>query len=161
MNAIIRHYKVDSNDLTGVMSSWENASKMAHPFLTEKFLDTERHNIPNVYLPNTETWVADFDGVVIGFIALMGNEVGAIFVEPEFHGTGVGLSLMNKAQQIHGDLEVEVFDENSIGRKFYSSYGFNLLTEKIHAPTGNKVLRLKFTDNKRGAQAGRITACTP
>lgn len=148
MNAIIRHYKIDSNDLTGVMSSWENASKIAHPFLAEKFLDTERYNIPNMYLPNADTWVADFDGIVIGFIALMGNEVGAIFVEPEFHGTGVGLSLMNKAQQLHGDLEVEVFDENSIGRKFYSSYGFSLLTEKIHAPTGNKVLRLKFTGSK-------------
>lgn len=147
MKAIIRRYKKDSNDLTGVMSSWENASKIAHPFLTEHFLETERYNIPNVYLPNTDTWVADFGGTVIGFIALIGNEVGAIFVEPEFHGTGVGLSLMNKAQQIHGDLEVEVFEENSIGRKFYSSYGFSLLTKKTHEATGNKVLRLKFTDS--------------
>jgi len=158
MNAIIRHYKIDSNDLTGIMSSWENASKLAHPFLTEKFLDAERYNIPNVYLPNTDTWVADFNGVVIGFIALMGNEVAAIFVEPEHHGTGVGLSLMNKAQKIHGDLEVEVFNENSIGLKFYSSYGFSLLTEKIHALTGHKILRLKFTDSKQDVQAGRETA---
>lgn len=147
MKIIIRHYKKDSNDLTGVISSWENASKIAHPFLTEIFLETERYNIPNVYLPNADTWVADLDGIVIGFIALIGNEVGAIFVEPEFHGTGVGLSLMNNAQQIHEDLEVEVFEENSIGRKFYASYGFSLLTEKIHEATGNKVLRLKFTDN--------------
>ncbi len=145
MNTIIRHYKKNSNDLTGILSSWENASKIAHPFLTEKFLDTERYNIPNVYLPNADTWVAESGGTVIGFIALIGNEVGAIFVEPEFHGTGVGLSLMNKAQQIHGHLEVEVFEENAIGRKFYSNYGFSLLIEKIHEPTGNKVLRLKFT----------------
>lgn len=145
MNIVIRQYKKDSSDLKGVMSSWENASKIAHPFLTENFLETERYNIPNLYLPNADTWVADFDGIVIGFIALMGNEVGAIFVEPEFHGTGIGLSIMNKAQQIHGDLEVEVFEENVIGRKFYSSYGFCLLSEKTHEATGNKILRLRFT----------------
>ena len=46
MKIIIRHYKKDSNDLTGVISSWENASKIAHPFLTENFLETERYNIP-------------------------------------------------------------------------------------------------------------------
>ena len=52
---------------------------------------------------------------------------------------------MDKAQEIHGDLEVEVFKENAIGRKFYSRYGFEPLEEKMHEPTGQQVLRLKFT----------------
>ncbi len=141
----IRQYK--DSDLEGILSSWENASKLAHPFLTEEFLDTERYNIPNVYLPNADTWVAEIDKKVIGFIALIGNEVGAIFVEPEFHGIGVGRSLMDKARQIHEILEVEVFEDNSIGRKFYSSYGFSFLNKKNHEPTGNKMLRLKFISN--------------
>ncbi len=55
---------------------------------------------------------------------------------------------MNKAQELHGDLEVEVFKENSIGRKFYSNYGFKEIEEKLHGPTGQKILRLKFTANK-------------
>lgn len=135
-------------DLDGVLSSWENASKIAHPFLPEAFLAKERHNIPNIYLPNAETWVADIDGLVVGFIALLGNEVGAIFVEPDYHGSGVGKALMDKAREIHGDLEVEVFSKNSIGRKFYSRYGFKPLIEKVHEATGNKVLRLKFTANE-------------
>lgn len=130
MPATIRKY-IDE-DLAGVLSSWENASKIAHPFLTESFLDKERHNIPNLYLPNADTWVAEIDGITIGFIALIGNEVGAIFVEPEFHGSGVGLALMNKAKSIHGDLEVEVFEANEIGRTFYLNYGFELLHEKLH-----------------------------
>lgn len=135
-------------DLSGVLSSWENASKIAHPFLSEEFLDKERYNIPNVYLPNADTWVADVNGAVVGFIALIGNEVGGIFVEPEFHGRGLGKALMDKAQEIHGNLEVEVFQANSIGCKFYSRYGFEPLMEKKHGETGNTLLRLKFTANK-------------
>lgn len=78
----------------------------------------------------------------------MGNEVGAIFVRPEFHGKGVGKSLMDKAQELHGELEVEVFKENAIGHNFYSKYGFEFLEEKDHEPTGQQVLRLKFAANK-------------
>ncbi len=146
MMLIIREYR--ENDLKDVLSCWENASKLAHPFLTSEFLDQERYNIPNVHLPSADTWVAELDRRVIGFISLLGNEVGAIFVEPEFHGVGAGRALMNKAQELHGDLEVEVFQANSIGRRFYSNYGFEPMSEKVHEETGNKVLRLKFTAHK-------------
>jgi len=146
MYRIIREYK--DEDLNDVLSSWESASRIAHPFLTKEFLEQERYNIPNVYLPNAETWVVEQEGQVIGFIALLGNEIGAIFVKPEFHGTGAGKALMDKAQELCGDLEVEVFEANSIAQRFYSSYGFEPVTEKIHEQTGNKLLRLKFTANK-------------
>lgn len=142
MTHVIRQYK--ESDLDGVMSSWESASKIAHPFLKEEFLKTERYNIPNVYLPNTDTWVAEVDGSVVGFIALMGNEIGAIFLEPEFQGKRIGKSLMDKARELHETLEVEVFKANSIGRKFYDRYGFQLLSESIHEPTNQDVLRLRF-----------------
>lgn len=140
---IIRKY--EDRDLNGVLSTWENASRIAHPFLSNEFLEQERYNIPNVYLPNAETWIAEQGAQIIGFISLIGNEVGAIFVQPGFHGTGAGRALMDKAQELCGDLEVEVFKANSIGRKFYSIYGFKPLSERIHEQTGNKLLRLKFT----------------
>lgn len=143
MNRIVREYRAE--DLDAVLAAWENATRLAHPFLTEEFLDQERDNIPNLYLPNAETWVIEQEGQVIGFIALLGNEVGAIFVEPEFHDTGAGKALMDKAQELRGDLEVEVFEANSIGRNFYQRYGFTPLSESIHEPTGNPLIRMQFT----------------
>ena len=143
----IRQYK--HSDLGSVLSSWERATRLAHPFMTDEFIANERKNVAEIYLPNTDTWVIKFDEEVKGFIALMGNEVGAIFLQPEFHGKGAGKALMDKAQELHRDLEVEVFKENSIGRKFYSQYGFEFLEQKLHEPTGQQVLRLKFTANKR------------
>ena len=142
----IRQY--ENSDLEAVLSSWERATRLAHPFMTDEFIAQERINTAEIYLPNTDTWVIDTDDHVVGFIALMGNEVGAIFLQPEYHGQGAGKALMDKAQEIHGDLEVEVFKENHMGRKFYSQYGFNQLEEKLHEPTGQQILRLRFTANK-------------
>ena len=140
---LILHYK--ESDLDEVLSSWETATRLAHPFMTDDFIAQERKNVAEIYIPNTDTWVAEMNGEVKGFIALMGNEVGAIFLQPDCHGKGIGRALMDKAQALHGVLEVEVFKENAIGRKFYSKYGFRLLEEKFHEPTGQSVLRLKFT----------------
>lgn len=142
----IRQYA--ESDLNSVLNSWEEATRLAHGFMTDEFIAQERKNVAEVYLPNTDTWVAEIEGEVKGFIALMGNEVGAIFLRPDCHGKGIGKALMDKAQTLHGDLEVEVFKENAIGRNFYSKYGFEHLEEKMHEPTGQRVLRLKFTADK-------------
>lgn len=143
---IIRLYK--EADLEGILSSWENASKIARPFLGEDFLAQERKNIPELYLPNADTWVVEAENQVAGFIALIGNEVGAIFLQLEHQGKKMGKLMMDKAQELHGDLEVEVFEKNSIGRNFYFKYGFKLIERKVHEQTGERLLRLKFTANK-------------
>ena len=142
----IRQY--EDADLEAVLSAWESATRLAHPFMTDAFIAQERENVAELYLPNTDTWVVELSAEVKGFIALMGNEVGAIFVQPECHGKGAGKALMDTAQALHGNLEVEVFKANAIGRKFYARYGFEQLEEKLHEPTGQQVLRLKYTAGK-------------
>lgn len=143
MNVTIRPYK--ASDLNAVLDAWEVATRLAHNFMSDEFVAQERKNIADLYLPNTDTWVAEIDREVKGFIALMNNEVGAIFLQPSYHGRGVGKMLMDKAKCLHGELEVEVFKENHIGRNFYALYGFELLEEKLHEATGQLLLRLKFT----------------
>ncbi|MBE9033408.1 GNAT family N-acetyltransferase [filamentous cyanobacterium LEGE 11480] len=140
---IVRPY--DSADLAAVLAAWENASKIAHPFLQADFQAQVRRDIPAVYLPNADTWVVEADEQVVGFIALIGNEVGAIFLQPAYQGQHLGKLMMDQAQALHGELEVEVFEKNTIGRNFYAKYGFRLIEKKIHEPTGECVLRLKFT----------------
>jgi putative acetyltransferase len=52
---------------------------------------------------------------------------------------------MDKAAELRGDLEVEVFAANEIGRAFYDRYGFRFLDRTRHEPTGQDLLRLRFT----------------
>ncbi len=139
---VIRKYQ--ERDLGELLETWAAASAIAHPFLSDEFLASERENIPNLYLPNAETWVFEADGNVVGFIALIGNEVGAIFVHPDHQRNGVGSQLMNKAKDLRGELEVEVFAENSVGRAFYTKSGFGLIEEKVHDQTGFPLHRLRL-----------------
>jgi putative acetyltransferase len=139
---VIRQY--EEQDLDELLAAWAAASAIAHPFLTQEFLATERENIPNLYLPNAETWVYEADGRVVGFIALIGNEVGAIFVHPSHQRKGVGRVLMDKARELRGELEVQVFVKNAIGRAFYAKYGFTPIETKVHEETGFDLLRLRL-----------------
>ena len=138
---MIREYR--EQDLAQLMVVWEGASALAHPFLPSEFVASVREDIPNIYLPNAETWVAESVSGVVGFIALLGNEVGAIFISPEHQGKGVGRLLMDKAHERKGDLIVEVFAENAIGCAFYRGYGFTKIEEKMHEETGCALIRFE------------------
>lgn len=81
---MIRAYQ--STDLEELVCVWEAASALAHPFLPREFMELERKDIAHVHLPHADTWVWDVDGRVVGFVALLGREVGALFVDPRFHG---------------------------------------------------------------------------
>ena len=144
---MIRKYQ--PADCDDVLNVWARASALAHPFLSRDFLELERHNIANVHLPKADTWVWEADGHVVGFISLLGNEVGAIFVDPEFHRSGIGRALMEKARALRGELEVEVFERNLLGRAFYAKLGFELMHRSAHNQTGFEVLRLRVAANNR------------
>ncbi|MCB0613778.1 MAG: GNAT family N-acetyltransferase [Phaeodactylibacter sp.] len=142
---MIRKYQ--TTDTEAILHTWYQASLLAHPFLDTAFLERERGNIREIYLPNTETWVYEDGGRVVGFISMMGNEVGAIFLQPEYHGRGIGRQLMDRVAQIHEVLEVEVFERNAIGRAFYDRYGFKPIGAHRHEETGQELVRMKFNRN--------------
>lgn len=139
-SASIRAYRED--DLEAVLAAWENASRGAHAFLGPEHLARERHQVAEVHLRQADTWVAELDGRVVGFVALVGNEVGGLFVEPAFQGRGVGRALMDKARELHGELEVEVFEANRPARRFYAAYGFEPQSARLHE-TGHRLVRLR------------------
>lgn len=139
---MIRKYRAD--DLAGLLDVWYDASKVAHPFLTRDFLEQERRNVIQEHLPIAETWVFEEEGRVVGFIALIGNQVGGIFVTPERHGQGIGRALTDHARASRSHLDVEVFEANEIGRGFYDAYGFEVVGTGVHEETGQPVLRLRL-----------------
>jgi putative acetyltransferase len=149
---MIREYR--SDDCDAVLEVWAAASAVAHPFLTAAFLATERHNIANLYLLVAETWVWEASGRVAGFIALVGNEVGGLFVHPALHRRGIGRALMDHARGLYGELEVEVFKDNALGRAFYKEYGFVELREAVHEDTGFTVMRLRLPPAQATAEPG-------
>ena len=78
----------------------------------QPILTLEREQIVTRWLPVAETWVYERDGSVVGFIALIGNEVGGIFVDPSVHRQGIGRSMMDHARALREELELDVFKAN-------------------------------------------------
>lgn len=131
-------------DLDELLDVWYRASLGAHSFLAHEFLAAERLEIADVWLPIAETTVYESDGRVVGFLALIDNEVGGIFVDPDFQGMGIGQSLMDRARESRRFLELSVFEANTIGRRFYDTYGFNFVERHIHEESGEPELRLRL-----------------
>lgn len=135
----------NSSDTDAVMQAWHKASALAHPFLSDDLIAKADALIRNTFLPMADTSVIEQEGQVVGFIALLGHQVGGLFLDPAYHRCGLGKALMDHAAQNHPVLELEVFRDNAIGRGFYATYGFEELEEKIDDFSGLPVLRLHYS----------------
>ena len=137
--------KYEESDLETVVDIWYQSSNVAHPFLDPKFVEKVKKDMHDIYIPNSETWVYEVDGEIIGFIGMIGNEIGGLFVSPNQHSKGTGTKLVNFIKEQHEVLEVEVFKKNKIGRGFYDKYGFKFMNEYFDEASNNEVLRLKYS----------------
>ena len=139
---IIRQYA--DSDCEAVVDVWYAASLVATPFLSREFLTEVRKNIRSIWLQKAETWVFEIDHKVLGFLSLIGNEVGGLFVHPDAQGRGVGTALVDKAADLRDELFLDVFEENMVGRRFYDSYGFGFEYKHVHEKTGQVQMRMRF-----------------
>lgn len=136
--------KYNEIEIPALMNIWEQASTLAHPFLDTDFTQMVKKAMTEMYLPASDTWVYAESNEIIGFISMIGNEIGGLFVNPEYHSKGIGTSLVNHMKQFHKELEVEVFEKNKIGKPFYLKLGFKTIKEYIHEESKQKVLRMKY-----------------
>jgi putative acetyltransferase len=127
-----------------IINVWYEASSLAHPFLEADFVEKAKKDLRDIYIPNTETWVYEDNNAVIGFISMLGNEIGGLFVLPNNHFKGIGTQLVNFIKESQSELDVEVFEKNAIGRAFYEKYGFAQINKYYHTESKNEVLRLRY-----------------
>jgi GNAT superfamily N-acetyltransferase len=117
------------DDIPPLSCIWHAASLGAHGFLGRARLDEQRHLIETVYLPAADTWVAE-TGVAeasdqpLGFISLLDDFVGGLFVDPAVQGQGVGRALLDHALALKGRLALDVYTANAGAMAFYRAQGF-------------------------------------
>ena len=139
---MIRPY--ETSDVDAVVSVWRETSDLAHPFLSKAFQDKEADNVRNVYPNFAKIWVREEAGEIVGFVAMIEAEVGAIFVRPAYHGRGFGRELMDFVIARTGAVTLDVFKDNAVGRRFYDRYGFRQVGEYLHEPSGQMTLKLAY-----------------
>jgi ribosomal protein S18 acetylase RimI-like enzyme len=107
-----------------IMKIWRTASRVGHPFLTDRDLDAQELLTRREHLPRADIVVAERQGAVVGFIATLGDWIGALFVAPEAQGAGIGRRLVEDAQSQHTALQLNVYEDNHSARGFYARLGF-------------------------------------
>lgn len=141
--------KFQNSDTLYILQFWEKSSMVAHPFLHPNYVNQIKNDLKEIYLPNAETWVYKENSQIIGFISMIQNEIGGLFVLPDFHSSGIGTKLVNYVNKFHEILEVEVFAKNDKGRNFYTKYGFELLHQYVHEESQEEMIRMKFIGSNR------------
>ena len=70
------------------------------------------------------------DGHILGYGALFGSEIRALFVHPTSRGKGVGKSLFEfLLSKVTGLVILYVAKTNAPAKKFYNNYGFKVIDE--------------------------------
>jgi len=83
--------------------------------------------LPQGQIANGQVIVAELDGEVAGFAAVVGGELDGLFVEPDLWGRGVGRALVDAAthEARKRGLTLKVI-ANPRARRFYEHCGFSL-----------------------------------
>ena len=145
----VRAYQ--DGDRDRLLDVWYRASVIAHAFLDDAFFESERAAIAEDWLPSAETLVyvdsSSVDGHdehLLGFLSLVGNEVGGFFVDPDHQGRGIGRALMDRARAARPFLELDVFERNDRGRRFYDAYGFHEVGRHLNEVVDQREIRLRL-----------------
>lgn len=103
---------------------WREAVRATHDFLTPEDLAAIDALVAE-HLPAMASWVkTDAHGRPLGFMALAGAHIDALFVDPASHGRGIGRALVAHARTLHPDLTVDVNEQNPLATGFYERLGF-------------------------------------
>jgi GNAT superfamily N-acetyltransferase len=88
-------------------------------------LNPDAIHLPPAQIANDQVTIAELDGDVVGFAALVGGELDGLFVEPDLWGRGIGRALVDAAahEARSKGLTLTVI-ANPRARGFYESCGF-------------------------------------
>lgn len=107
-----------------LLDIWRKAVDATHDFLQPQ----DRHAIEAevaAFLPNAPAWLAtDADDHAIGFMLIDGMHMDALFIDPSWHGKGVGRRLVDHGLSLHPTLTTDVNEQNERAIGFYQAMRF-------------------------------------
>lgn len=129
MDAVIRPASVrDAEAITAVFL----ASRAATMAYLPRLHDDEQTGawIAHVVLQQCRVWVAHAPGDprVLGFVAVQGDMLEHLYLDPLYRRRGIGTQLLEQARLASPErLVLEVFTRNTGARAFYKRHGFRLV----------------------------------
>ncbi|MGV3026568.1 N-acetyltransferase [Clostridium thermobutyricum] len=129
--------KLRNEDIEKVMKIWKDSTIKAHDFISKEYWENNYDVVKNTYIPMSETFIYEIENKIKGFISVINNEfIGALFVDINCQGLGVGSELINYVVKEYNKLSLAVYKENKNAVEFYISKGFKIIKEQIDEETG-------------------------
>jgi GNAT superfamily N-acetyltransferase len=111
-------------DAPAVTRIFQSARAHSLAYLPITHSDAEDHAFFARIVEGGGVTVAERDGAVVAFLALDGDEIDHLYVDPVHHRQGHGTALLAAAQASHEHLELWVFQRNLGAIAFYEAHGF-------------------------------------
>lgn len=123
-------------DIPQLVDIWLRASLLAHDFIPEAFWHERAADMARIYLPRAEIDVLEAAGRALGFAALNGNHLEALFVDPDVQSFGHGTQLMAHAMGKRERITLCVYSRNVRAVSFYRRLGFQVVEERREPVSG-------------------------
>lgn len=128
--------KLENRDINIIMDIWLKSTIKAHNFIDENYWRKNYNNVKNIYIPISDTFVYEDNGRIKGFISIINNDfIGALFVDVNSQGMGIGSKLIDYAISIYGNLSLSVYKDNENAFTFYKNKNFKILSEEVNKET--------------------------
>ena len=135
---LIREYHDSDWDAISRVHDAARLDELRHSAGLEAFLTLEQ-TAQGEGLFDGLLWVAETDGEVTGFVALDGDEVTWLYVDPVRYRRGIGRALLRHAVAHAGECaEVTVLDGNPAALALYRSEGFEVRETRTGPMAGNE-----------------------
>lgn len=123
-NTIIRPALLAESD--AVAAVLRASREAALPYLPDLHTASDdRAFVRDRVFAECEVWVAERDGVILGFCAFRPGWVDHLYVAPGHWSTGIGSALLAKAMAVNDTLQLWTFQRNEGARRFYEARGFS------------------------------------
>jgi len=123
---LIRPYK--SGDFEATTSLWRRAREQAFPdFQRRKGHSYEEDQVyfRDVILVNNDIWVVEADGKPVAFMAIAGDFIDQLYVDPDYQRQKLGKALLDYAKSLSPEhLWLYTLQINANGRAFYEKNDF-------------------------------------
>lgn len=136
-------------DTQRIMEIWCKAVDATHHFLAVKDrLSIEKELI--LFFPTVElTLACESTGQPVGFMYLHDGHMEALFVDPDYHGQGIGKALVKAALSQYSRLTTDVNEQNTQAVGFYERIGFERVGRSEVDSQGRPypLIHLRFRQN--------------
>ncbi len=115
------------DEVEAVVRLWRRARDASQPWLEARMGHTPDDDLrffEDTIARENDVWVA-VDGEVLGFLAISGERLGWLYVDPAAQRRGVGTALLDRAKALSPEgLTLFTHQRNEGARAFYERRGF-------------------------------------